>query len=418
MTPIEELMPRTPSWRVDWQALRDAFEWIRALDGVPHDPQHHAEGDVGVHCRMVAEALADSAFFRNLVADSPDAALALWAATLLHDVAKPATTEEWTDPAGNRRVSQRGHSPRGAIDARRILWRMGLPFVVRETAARLVARHQRPFHAANAPDPEREARRLSLELRCDLLAELALADARGRRCAKADGTPDPETERETVDTVLLFREFAADAGCLDRPFPFLSDHARWSYCRPDSTRTPFEDPHDDRRCDVVLLSGLPGAGKSTWLRRHRPDLPVVSLDALRARLGVAPDEPQAAVIWAAREEARSHLRAGRPFAWDATNLSRKSRGRVLELLHDYGARVEIVYVETPSEAVLRRRNRERGAAAVPDAAIDRMMQRWDPPLPFEAHRLAYVVDGRTVDWRDIAACNATGDTPRDEAVSS
>src|SRR5690606_14838457 len=87
MTPIEELMPRTPSWRVDWQALRDAFEWIRALDGVPHDPQHHAEGDVGVHCRMVAEALADSAFFRNLVADSPDAALALWAATLLHDVA-------------------------------------------------------------------------------------------------------------------------------------------------------------------------------------------------------------------------------------------------------------------------------------------------------------------------------------------
>ncbi len=34
------------------------------------------------------------------------------------------------------------------------------------------------------------------------------------------------------------------------------------------------------------MSGLPGVGKDTWLARSRPELPVVSLDAVREDLDV------------------------------------------------------------------------------------------------------------------------------------
>ena len=46
---------------------------------------------------------------------------------------------------------------------------------------------------------------------------------------------------------------------------------------------------------------------------------VVSLDEIRARLNVDPDEPQDRVIHAAREQAKVLLREQRPFIWNATN---------------------------------------------------------------------------------------------------
>jgi hypothetical protein len=81
--------PGPPAWRVDWPALNDAHAWVRALAGCPQDPVHHAEGDVWVHTRMVCEALASAADWREL---PPNERAVVFAAALLHDVAKPECT--------------------------------------------------------------------------------------------------------------------------------------------------------------------------------------------------------------------------------------------------------------------------------------------------------------------------------------
>jgi len=91
---------------------------------------------------------------------------------------------------------------------------------------------------------------------------------------------------------------------------------------------------------------------------------------------------------AAREEAREHLRAGRSFVWNATNVSRDLRMRTVALCADYGARVEIVSVEAPP-ATVRKRNRAR-TQPVPDAVIDRLINRWETPDPTEAHTVKWV----------------------------
>jgi predicted kinase len=153
------------------------------------------------------------------------------------------------------------------------------------------------------------------------------------------------------------------------------------------TRAPDVVAHDDTEFEVVVMAGLPASGKDTWLRAHRPDLPVISLDAVRAELDVDPDDAQGEVIAKARERARSYMRTRTSFAWNATNLSRQLRTQLLALFRSYRARTHIVYCEAP-KAELEKRNRGRHVP-VPRAAIARMMDRWTVPDPTEAHQVTY-----------------------------
>jgi predicted kinase len=264
--------------------------------------------------------------------------------------------------------------------ARRLLWRLGVAFPQREAICALIRHHQAPFFLIEKEDAGRTARAISQSTRCDHLALVAEADARGRRCA------DPQ---RLLDNTALFRELCEEQGCLHGPAPFPSAHARLLYLRGD-TSDPLYRPHESFRADVVVMSGLPGAGKDSWVRENLGAWPVVSLDQIRHELDVEPSGAQGQVVAHARELAREHLRAGRRFVWNATNLSRQLRTTVVNLFLDYSARVRIVYVEVPEQR-LRMQNRAR-ASAVPDGVIERLLDRWEVPEAGEAHEVLYVVD--------------------------
>ncbi|MEV4411285.1 AAA family ATPase [Catellatospora sp. NPDC049609] len=367
MRAFERLCPQGPGWALDWAAVRAEFGWLERLAGVAQDPVHHGEGDVLTHTRMAAQALVDLPQWRALPRGRQ---VLLFAAVLLHDVAKPDCTRR-----EGERVTAHGHSRRGELLARRILWRAGAPIAWREHVAALVRHHQVPFWALERPDLERIALRVSLTASNEDLALLATADIRGRVCADAEAV---------VEHIGLFREYCADLGVLDGPWRFGSDHARFMYFRTPG-RDPRYDAYDDTRLTVTVLSGLPGAGKDTWVAAHRPDVPVVSLDALRAELGVGPTGDQRAVAAAAYERARGHLRAGRAFVWNATNVSRRHREICVGLAAAYRARIELVSLEAPPD-VLRARNGRR-QARVPEAVLDRLVSKWETPDATEAHTL-------------------------------
>ena len=368
---LRDLMP-APGTALDWAAVTDAFDWVRAMRGSTQDARHHAEGDVWVHTRMVTEELLALPGF---AAESEENRLTLFATALLHDVAKPVTRRE-----EEGRITNRGHSRIGAVMARGILWRMGVPLRLRERICTLIAFHQIPFWLLERP--EWQARRtlteVSLTVENRLLALFAEADARGRVA--------PDRQR-IIDNAMLYAEMADELGCRDAPFPFASDFARVRYFRDAETRHPGDAPFDtlDPGFTVTLMSGLPGTGKST--RAAALSQPVIALDAVRREMGVDADDEQGGVVQEARERARVLLRAKQGFVWDGTNLSRELRGLTLPLLLDYGARVRILYLEAPAGAAAQR-NRERGRDAVPDAAIERMLRRWEVPTPAEAHEVA------------------------------
>jgi predicted kinase len=322
---------------------------------------------------MVCEALAGLPEFR---AASESERQILFAAVLLHDVAKPACTRN-----EDGRITSRGHSQRGSIDARRILWESGVDFSAREQVCALIRYHQSPFHLINRPDSQRLAYLISQTARCDLLAILARADILGRECAD---------KSDLLLRIELFQEYCREHDCLRSPREFPSSHSRFLYFR-----TPGRDPgylaHENPRCEVIVMSGLPGSGKDTWIELNAPHLPRVSLDAIREETGAHHTGNQGAVVQAAREKARIFLRSGENFVWNATNVSREIRTQVVDLLASYDARIKIVYVEAGHDRLLGQ-NRDR-ASVVPSSAIRRMMDRWEVPDPTEAQRVEWWIDG-------------------------
>ena len=369
MSELFHFCPAPPDHRVDWEAIESAFPSVRQLEGCQQDSTHHAEGDVLVHTRMVVEALASMREWRQLPAREREI---VFTAALLHDIAKPACTR-----IEDGRVTSRGHSKRGAIKARSLLWSMGVPIEAREQVAALVRFHQIPFFLIDEPDARRTLFEVSQSARCDLLALVAEADARGRVCA--DG-------QRLLDNISLFVQYAEEHRCLRAPRQFANDHSRFLYFRREG-RDPDYAAFDDTACEVVLMSGLPGAGKDFWVAENLPGWPVVSLDEMRREMGVAPTDNQGTVVSRAREAAREHLRKRRPFVWNATSISRQMRDLSVNLFAAYNARVRIVYVEAP-EGRLCAQNRGR-ADAVPAEVIRKLLARWEVPDLTEAHRVEW-----------------------------
>jgi predicted kinase len=140
---------------------------------------------------------------------------------------------------------------------------------------------------------------------------------------------------------------------------------------------------------VTVLSGLPASGKDTWVRENAGGREVISLDDIRQELEVDPTDDQSQVVAAAYDRAKALLRRGEPFVWNATNVSRVLRGKVIDLCAAYKARVRVVYLEPPIP-LIRERNAGR-AKKVPKRVWERLFDKLDVPTLAEAQAVEYVV---------------------------
>lgn len=348
-----------------------AQPWARAMASCPQDAHWHAEGDVWTHTKMVCAELERLAEWPALDRATQ---LRLLLAGLLHDSGKPATTAL---DAATGRARSLSHSLVGAQIARQVLRELGCGLALREEITALVRYHGRPPYLLEKTDPEKEVIFLSSLVDNRLLYLFALADTRGRLSAEMSR---PE------ENLHLWKLVAEEQGCFSRPFAFANDQARFLFYR-DQLSSLHYVPHEQYRCAVTLMSGLPGVGKDTWLATHRPALPVVSLDSIRAELEVEATDNQGQVIQAAREHCREHLRAGRDFAFNATSITRQLRQRWIDLFADYSARVEVVYLEPPLKSILAQ-NKQR-PRPVPENVILALLEKLEPPTLAEAHSLVF-----------------------------
>ena len=362
------LCPAPPDWRLPWHHMISSFNWLNTLADCPQDPIHHAEGDVLTHTRMVCEALIALPAWRNLPDDQRQI---LFAAAVLHDIGKPDRTRIEEDGS----ITSRGHSRRGEVLARGLLWRMEISFAAREQICALIRFHQAPYFLIERNDPVRLAVEISQTVNCSHLAVLAEADVRGRLCAD---------QQRLLDNVAMFAIHCQELGLLNRPHAFESDHQRVLYFL-DKRRHLNTPAYPSFRTQVVMMAGLPGTGKDDYIRKTLPDWPVVSLDDLRDEMGVSPDDNQGRIIQKARESARDFLRKSQPFVWNATNVSRQLRGLVLDMLLSYQAHVRICYVEA-SRKILTEQIRQRDRK-IPERIMNRLIDRWEIPDITEAHEV-------------------------------
>lgn len=381
---LEEHIPRSPAEAIAWDAIEPLFAptCFSQMRSIPQNPAFHGEGDVLTHTKLVCRELTALDAFHALPRRERTA---LFLAALLHDIGKVATTvlEDgiWHSPH---------HAATGSQLAREFLWLecglCGTPDAValRETVCALIRYHMLPTRLMDQPEPERKARTLAAigalapGFSWNLLCLLAQADVRGRIA------PDVE---ELLAQVQLCRMLAQEAGCLAQPYPFADACVRHAYLSGRNVQ-PDQTLYDGTWGEVVMMSGLPGTGKDTWIAKNLPGLPMVSLDDIRRMLRISPTDNQGRVLQAAQEQARVLLRQKQPFVWNTTGLMKDTRQKQLRLFERYGARVRIVYLET---GWTRRAEQNTGRAEpVPESAVCRMLARIALPLPDEAQRVEWL----------------------------
>ncbi len=359
----------------NWETLCNCFDWVADMKNVPQDSIYHAEGDVATHTQMVLRELQQLPEFKLL--DKPVQEI-LWAAALLHDVEKRSTT--FTDNEG--RITSPNHAKKGAFTARGILYRdIPTDFHVREQIANLVRYHGLPIWLLHKSEPDKRLAKASFEVDTNLLTMLAKADMRGRICNDKD---------EMLYRVECFKELCIELDCFGKARHYKTNAARVNYFLKEDSDINYV-PFDSPEFTVILMSGLPGSGKDTFIKKHYPDLPVISLDALRLKMNVSFGDSQGSghVIQAAKELAKELLRKKRPFVWNATNITKQMREQLTALFFTYRAAVRIEYVEVPFKTLVRQnQNRE---AIVPLAAIEKMIDKLEPPVFSEAHEINYHV---------------------------
>ncbi len=371
-----------PGEGIDWQAISKGplENLFVSMQKTPQNPAWHGEGNVLAHTQAVCEALVRLPAWRSL----PDGKReTLFLSALLHDTGKTVCTrlEEgvWQSPR---------HGAVGAGMARSILWRdFGLcgtqeAMRFRESVCQLIRYHSLPQHISGQTDPERKLIQVAAlptaGFSLEMLAMLAEADVRGRISSD---------QAEKLEEVGFFFDLAAESGCLRAPFVFPDDYSRFAYLSGKNI-LPGQPLFNPTWGTVIMLSGLPGTGKDTYIRQHFAGLPMVSLDDQRYRLGIKPEGPQGVVITQARALAREYLRKKQVFVWNATNTTPLTRAKQVSLFSAYGAATKIIYLETSWQEMLAR-NGQR-PAPVPESVISHLLEALIPPNACEAHSVEWI----------------------------
>ncbi|MGB7070270.1 MAG: HDIG domain-containing metalloprotein [Pyrinomonadaceae bacterium] len=163
-------------WLYDLEVVDQIFPEMKALVGVPQEPDWHPEGDVDVHTLMVADEAA------KLIGELPYAKkVAVMLGALAHDFGKPSTTE-FIDG----RTRSRGHDEAGVGPTMTFLDTLGIftldGYDVRNQIVQLVRYHLKPgeYYKAKTPVGDGAFRRLARKVEPDLLYRVAKADSLGR----------------------------------------------------------------------------------------------------------------------------------------------------------------------------------------------------------------------------------------------
>ena len=134
---------------------------------------------------------------------------------------------------------------------------------------------------------------------------------------------------------------------------------------------------------LIMMVGIPGSGKSTWIKNNFSDIIPVSRDAIRFELldekGGDYFDHEDEVFDKFIHQIIGSLVADEITIADATHLNKKSRARVLNKVRKFADEIEAVVLDTDLETAFERNDQREGRAWVKHGIIRRMWFSMEMP---------------------------------------
>ena len=382
MSNIDRLYKSLPKDKIDWELINSEIlkPYVSKLENTNQDKRWHGEGNVLKHTIMVCEELIRLPEYITL---SDSEKLIVFLSALFHDIGKIVCTKEV-----DGEITSLKHALTGSLMLREYFWKdLGLSGSkeyqeFREAICFIVKNHSHPVREYDNLDKKVIELSLNSKLtkyyNIKLLSIVCKADILGRICDYKD---------DNLINLELFIDKAKELNCYENEFEFKDSYTKYHYLNSDNI-WPYQELYNASSCNAILICGLPGTGKDTYIKKHYPDIPVISLDDIREELDIDPADNQSIVANEAIKKAKEYLRNKKTFIWNATNLTNLIRDKQLRLFHDYNAYVKVIFLETDLKTNLARNNSR--ARYVPEQVILNMISILNMPEASEAEEVEWI----------------------------
>ena len=364
-------------------------------------PYRKGEQSVLRHTQEVLDALLavtldDADYGAPIMTPWWKATPSMYAAALFHDFGRVSA----------RPAAGEGHSRHSAEIARTILFKLGIPFEIREHAVSLVLHHtaaERYRHLKGADE-----KMLALACMLDVRAlyhmravhfraldgayarqRLALLEEFRSRALSLDvfGTP-PEPPVSAADI--------NEAGITKPEDSFLALNLMRYFRVADAIKDPgwyrerLAQLKNTPAPTMHLMVGIAGSGKSVWLEKNLAGLTRVSTDNVREELtGDAADQRMNQIVFQrCMSRVRQALIQAKPVIFDATNCSVSARQMPVKCARWCNARIIAYFFDVEMDTAVKR-NRMR-ARIVPEEAVARQFNTLSVPGLYECDELIVV----------------------------
>lgn len=137
--------------------------------------------------------------------------------------------------------------------------------------------------------------------------------------------------------------------------------------------------------ELILMVGIPAAGKSTYIARELSEYKIISPDSFIPYTDEEPWTPNRAKSAWAQSDMELNNSWGKydKIAFDATFTFPRMRKKYIEWAKDNGYKVKAIYFEISPEEAKRRNLSRAPARRVPEETIDRMLSQLVPPSKSE-----------------------------------
>lgn len=360
----------------DFTKIVEEFQVINNLKQIPQNPKYHGEGNVYIHTKYVCNELLNLKEWNEL---SNEQKVILYLGALFHDIGKIICTK-----IEDGEIKSSKHAVKGAKVFRELVYKEYaqkyiIDFKTREQIAALIRYHGLPLLFMEKDDLEYNLIKTSECLDMNLLYLLSKADLLGRECGDKE---------ELLNKIQYFKEYSIEIGCFYLKKEFRNDYTRFKYF--NSKNIWYGDEvFDSTTFEVIVMVGLPLAGKDTYIKENLNYMNVVSLDDIREEFNVSPRDNSSKIAMIAKDRAKEYLRLKQPFIWNATNIISDTRNKLCNLFSAYGARVKFIYIEAPyNELISRNRIRDR---SIPLKVLNNMIHKFDMIENFEGYKIEYYI---------------------------